>query len=674
MSFGSCAKEWLALVAAIALAGSSGCDGHLVGTRDVELEYKTTGLAAEPSPPSAADLQRLVLERIHAADLAADVLADETGHVRVTADEGAAPEVDELILWSGGLSVYVVDPGFSLDPKRVESGSPLALETEVSASGGVVRYFVGPASAVSRAARATPPSEGHRLVSDASASAQARTRVVFDPPLADLRDGIASAEANGSELSIVLTESGRAAMARASATRGGRPVAFVRDASVLAIAPIDEGSSGSTLTIPLGGSPRAYTRAESAAKVLRTATLPRLTRTAATHRPPSYALGFAEIALPILMSLAWLAFVRRFDRARPEPLWLVLLTFALGGAAVVPASFVEWRLAEASAYTNPQLMTYGGQLSALPLAILVFALTVGLVEEGAKLLAAWVVARQRREFDEPVDGIVYAAAAALGFAALENVRYFAAGRVAGTLVVTRAFMSAPAHFLFSALWGYALGQRLVDPKSRVWPFFLLSVLAHGVFDACLSFPATAHFAPVLNFALASAFVVMLRKALRHGPVGPDGAAAPRGVTDVFPVGSRWLFGVFVLALHAAAALVFALGVYVEQSHDRIGPPFVLASTLLLALVGATAYGVSASLPLDVVLDDAGVTFGGAFVAWGDVAKVERHRGPRARGKGQRVVLMGRGARLTLGPADEDAMDAIVAAVHARMSLAAARPT
>jgi protease PrsW len=662
----------LAIVAALALAGMCGCDGHLVGTRDVELEYRVTSLAPDAAPPGAADLRQLVLDRIHAADLAADVLADAAGQIRVTVDEGAAPEVDELIMWPGGLSLYIVDPGFSLETKHVEgTGAQLTLETETSPSGTAVHYFVGPPPAVARVARATPSSEGHRLVSDASASSlAARTRVVFDPPLADLHDGIATVEANGKDLELLLNWSGRATVARAAATRGGRDVAFVRDASVLAIAPIDQDPRTGQLTIPLGSSPRAYARAETAAKLLRTPRLPHLTRTAATHKPPSYALGLAEITLPFLMSLAWLAFVRRFDRARPEPLWLVLVTFALGGAAVVPASFVEWRLAEASSYTNPELMTFGGQLSALPLAILVFALTVGLVEEGAKLLAAWAVARQRREFDEPVDGIVYAAAAALGFAALENVRYFAAGRVAGTLVVTRAFMSAPAHFLFSALWGYALGQRLVDPRARVWPFFLLSVLAHGTFDACLSFPATAHLAPFLNFGLASAFVVMLRRALRHGPVAPNLKPSPRGAADVFPVGSRLLFGLFVLALHASAALVFALGVYVEQSHDRIGPPFVLASTTLLALVGMTAYGVSASLPLDVVIDDLGVTFGGVFMAFGDMSRVERHRGTRAAGKGQRVVLTGEGARLTLGPADEGEMDAIVSAVYARMALAA----
>jgi protease PrsW len=396
--------------------------------------------------------------------------------------------------------------------------------------------------------------------------------------------------------------------------------------------------------------------------------LPHLVRTLVTRRPPSYPLASAEVLLPILLSLAWLAFVRRFDRARPEPLWLVLVTFALGGAAVVPVSLFEWKLGEVSPYLNPQLMTYGGQITAFPLALVVFAVTVGLVEESAKLLAAWAVARQRREFDEPVDGIIYASAAALGFAALENIRYFAAGRVAGGLIVTRAFMSAPAHFLFASLWGYALGQRLIDPRKRVWPLFLASVLAHGAYDACLSFPATARVAPLVNFALATVFVLMLRSALRHGPVERSVPTTPRGTRDVYPVGSGFFFALFVIALHASAVGLFYFGVYAEQSHGRLGALFMLASTTLVALVGLSAYGVSASLPLDVVLDDAGVTFAGAFLAWSSVERLESRKARNANGL-HRITLVGAAGRLALGPVDDRSMDNLVAALYARMDRA-----
>jgi hypothetical protein len=169
---------------------------------------------------------------------------------------------------------------------------------------------------------------------------------------------------------------------------------------------------------------------------------------------------------------------------------------------------------------------------------------------------------------------------------------------------------------------------------------------------------------------------MLRRALRYGPVQANShpsAMTSRGLAEVFPVGSRLHFGLFVLALHASAALVFALGVYAEQAHTRIGTPFVLASTGLVALVGMTAYGVSASLPLDVVVDDAGVTFAGAFVPWADVARVERRRGP-GKSSAHRVVLVGPRARFTLGPGRAESIDDLVTAVRARMAKGTTRDT
>jgi RsiW-degrading membrane proteinase PrsW (M82 family) len=666
----------VALRAALCLVGLvsiAGCDGHLVGTRDVELDYRAASPAVSAPFPAGhpwfpGDLRERVLERIHAADLAADVSASEE-RLFVSADESSVEEVDELITWPGGMRIYRLDPDASMEPKRLDELTP---RTETSNRGETVRYFVGPPAAVARAAHVTPSEGGHRLIVEPLPGAIARTRVARDPPFFDLREAIVAAEADGAKLQLKLTEEAKATLASTDLPPD-EPVAFVRDNSILAVAPLPEALAEGSLTLRLGSSPRAYARAEVAARLLGTKTLPRLVRTAVTRKPPSYRMACAEVAIPIFLSLAWLAFIRRFDRARPEPLWLVLVTFALGCAAVLPVSLVEWRLEEFSVYTNPQLMTFGGQIWAFPIALAAYATTIGLVEEGGTLLAAWAVARQRREFDEPVDGIIYASAAALGFAALENIRYFAAGRVAGGLVVTRAFMSAPAHFLFASIWGYALGQRLIDPKKRVWPYFLASALAHGAFDTCLSFPATAHFAPLLNFALASVFVLMLRKALRYGPVRARGSAlVSRGRLDVFPVGSRLLFALFVLALHASAALVFFLGVYAEQTHDRIGPPFILASTVLVALVGITAYGVSASLPLDVVLDDAGATFAGAFLSWDSVARVERRRGRGGRPR-QRILLLGAGARLALGPVDEASVDRLLAAVYARMSQAATRP-
>jgi hypothetical protein len=141
----------------VAVAALVGCDGHLVGTRDVELDYHAV------APPE--DLRARVIERMHAADLAADIDVPASDLLRVVVDEANVEDVDELITWPGGLRVYVLDPDASIEPKHLDD---LTARSDVGASGQVLRYFTGSPVALARAAHATPTEAGRRLVVDAS--------------------------------------------------------------------------------------------------------------------------------------------------------------------------------------------------------------------------------------------------------------------------------------------------------------------------------------------------------------------------------------------------------------------------------------------------------------------------------------------------------------------------
>jgi hypothetical protein len=220
-----------------------GCDGHLIGMRDVELDYRVTA-DARPTPPD--ELRELVTDRIRAADLAVDVEMGEsdagttagTTTLRVSADEASIEELDELLSWPGGLKVYSLDPEGSMEPKHAEDLTAHEERTPL----GSARYFTGPTAAVIRAAHANPPEGGHRLVVDTSGPV-ARTRVANDPPLADLHDGISSAVADGPSLHLALTDRARVALDVVLATRAQQPVAFVRDATLLKVATIADALS-----------------------------------------------------------------------------------------------------------------------------------------------------------------------------------------------------------------------------------------------------------------------------------------------------------------------------------------------------------------------------------------------------------------------------------------------
>ena len=150
----------------------------------------------------------------------------------------------------------------------------------------------------------------------------------------------------------------------------------------------------------------------------------------------------ALFALALAPALFWLwVFIRR-DR-NPEPAWLLVRTFLWGAAMVIPAGLLEAGIESALGTT-------------------VMFLLVGLIEETAKLIAASNVLKHH-EFDEPIDGLVYATAATLGFATLENALYMLEGGAG--LILLRGPISTLGHILFAGAWGYALGLRKF-PKTK----------------------------------------------------------------------------------------------------------------------------------------------------------------------------------------------------------------
>jgi RsiW-degrading membrane proteinase PrsW (M82 family) len=398
----------------------------------------------------------------------------------------------------------------------------------------------------------------------------------------------------------------------------------------------------------------AYARAQDEKQLLTTSRLPPLKRLGAVGLPPNNLLASACFVVPILLSLAWLAFVRRFDRAHPEPLWLIGVTFVLGGLSTVLAGLAELGLASLTPWLDPRVVSLGGQLFALPLAFVVFTIVVGLAEEGSKMLGAAFAVR-RREFDEPVDGIVYGIVSSLGFAAAENIHYFAMTRLAAPIVVARCFMSVPAHMFFGAIWGYALGARLVEPRSRVLFFLLLAAAGHGLFDALLSTDGGGMLAVVLNVVLASVFVSVVRRSLRHGVVDEAARAIPPEERRLFRVGRPGLFFLSSVALHVLAFGIVMLGGWYQLARHRPSPLFVVGSSVMLALLAVAAFGISATVPLDVAVDDYGVTFAGAARAWSRIRRFDVHR--------DHIVLDCEGGPILLGPGAPETITRLAAALR-----------
>ena len=565
-----------------------------------------------------------------------------------------ARRVDELVTWTGTLLVVELDPSHVLAPP--DASSRLTARHE-----GEDQFYEGARSDVLRAIETWPIDREHRILAEPMWGSTPprepprwRTRVVKAMPVGELGDGALVGWGDGPSLRVRGTKDSLAESVIRDAKERAAKIVIARGRVSLGSPRFEEPSA---LHISFGSGAEAYARAQREKQLLTTPRLPPLRRVGAIGLPPNRTLAIACLVVPIVLSLAWLVFVRRFDRAHPEPMWLVAVTFLFGALAVVPAGLLEAALSRASPWLDPNLATFGGQTFALPLAFLVFTVVVGLSEEGSKRLATHFAVR-RREFDEPVDGIVYGIVASLGFAAAENIRYFALGRLNAPLVIARCFMSVPAHMFFGALWGYALGAKLVNPRTRSTGWLVLAAACHGLFDALLSTEGAGMLAVMLNVGLASAFVILVRRALRHGVVTKEMLGINPEQRALFRVGRPTLFWVSAVLLHVLAFGIFLLGAYYQLARHQPSFGFVAGSSIMLALLAVAALGVSASVPLDVAVDAYGVTFAGAARPWRKIRGFTVHA--------DRVELDCEAGPILLGPATPPVVDAMASELRGRL--------
>jgi protease PrsW len=172
------------------------------------------------------------------------------------------------------------------------------------------------------------------------------------------------------------------------------------------------------------------------------------------------ALGAGVVAIGGVMALIPLGIVllgiRWIDRWEPEPRSALLFAFLWGAAASVLVALLVGVVAEVvltSAGTSGGTLEFLGAVVQAPI--------VEEIAKGFGVLLIFLVAR--KHFDGPVDGVVYAATVAAGFAFTENILYFGAelgggegSSVVGVFII-RGLMSPFAHVMFTLCTGLALG-------------------------------------------------------------------------------------------------------------------------------------------------------------------------------------------------------------------------
>jgi len=217
----------------------------------------------------------------------------------------------------------------------------------------------------------------------------------------------------------------------------------------------------------------------------------------------------AVLALPPLLVYLWVPWI--VDRYDPEPLWALMMCLAWGGIAACGFSALVNTMVGgfAAAAGGPAMGDIVGACVSAPI-----------VEEAAKAMAVFgVFYFARREFDGIVDGIVYATFAALGFAAIENIIYYARaakqelahgaeGAITATFVI-RGVLAPWGHPLYTSMTGIGFGIARETEKGWVkWvaPFvgYCGAVFLHCVWNTSATL---SNMLPLLMLPLWLLFVL-----------------------------------------------------------------------------------------------------------------------------------------------------------------------
>jgi len=194
---------------------------------------------------------------------------------------------------------------------------------------------------------------------------------------------------------------------------------------------------------------------------------------------------FTTIALALIPLGLVLVVVFWIDRWEPEPLPTLVIAFLWGaGVATAVSMLVNTTVLYAAAESTLSLEG-AFQISAV--------VSAPLIEETTKGLGVLVIFLiWRRTFNGAVDGIVYAAVVAAGFAFAENIGYFLTdGGPLTSIFIVRGVFSPFAHVTFTACTGLAIGvsSRRRSTAAWVWmtPIGLVcAIILHAIWNGVIA--------------------------------------------------------------------------------------------------------------------------------------------------------------------------------------------
>lgn len=220
--------------------------------------------------------------------------------------------------------------------------------------------------------------------------------------------------------------------------------------------------------------------------------------------PKTMAQNILIFLLAVAPAILLITYIYLVDIKQREPIPQILKGFFYGIISAFVAVVAALFFADTQFYTD----TYTNIVEAGRVAFWGAALP----EEAAKLFMLWLLVRKNKYFDERLDGIVYAVAISMGFAAFENILYLIDNYNEWLSVgIMRALLSVPGHYAFAVLMGYYYAKVHFGisnaPKDKLM-ILLAPVLVHTIFDWILF---TISITPALAILLTIIFIIFVIK-------------------------------------------------------------------------------------------------------------------------------------------------------------------
>jgi RsiW-degrading membrane proteinase PrsW (M82 family) len=186
--------------------------------------------------------------------------------------------------------------------------------------------------------------------------------------------------------------------------------------------------------------------------------------------------------LAILPVFIFALYVYVHDKEK-EPTNLLISSFVFGVLIAIPCMYVEGSLSTLFSFLQKSYVS----------SLLYVIICIGLVEEGYKFLASYIIFYPNENVNYTFDMIVYTSFIGLGFSFFENLMYLSSYKISLSSVILRAFTAVPVHLSCGIIMGYYLSHVKSQIKP-VWKSVLkaifIPVLIHSLYNYYLIYIST----------------------------------------------------------------------------------------------------------------------------------------------------------------------------------------